>query len=286
MPLTISVNAGPDAQSSTVTVSGTDLHIITDGERAAFNIEDASLKSAVAAYFGEAPDDAFLCSPTPWGDLYQTYGWQQVQTTLAVQSATILGVSGNPAILSSQIFKNDSSIPADFNTGITQEVAVGTESNWTNSSALEVGQTISYEIGFLGSGAGGETSMSFTETWEEGGSESETVTLGTSSGVVVTLQPGQAVEAELEASKGVLQVQIVYQLTLAGVTAINYGDTYKDHHFWGLDINAVMQAGGLPTSIVTTETLSVDFYANSQIILKDPSGNVVNTLVMGAAAGK
>jgi hypothetical protein len=60
-------------------------------------------------------------------------------------------------------------------------------------------------------------------------------------------------------------------LTLAGDTAINYSDPYQGHHFWGLDINAVMQAGGLPTSIITTEVLSVNFYANSQIILKDAS---------------
>jgi len=110
----------------------------------------------------------FLCSPTPWNDLYTTYGWPQVQTLLAVQSATILGVTSTPSIVATQTFENSSSTPADFDCGITQEVVTTTESNWSDTSTVEIGQTISYEIGFLGSGAGGETSLNYSQAWETG----------------------------------------------------------------------------------------------------------------------
>ena len=275
MPITISLNAGQDVTSSSVTASGSVQHVITDSERTAFNIQDAALKSAVAAYFGQGPDDAFVCSPTPWNDLYHTYGWPQVQTLLTVQSATILSETSTTAVLASQIFQNTSNVAADFNCGITQEVSLTTESSWSNTSAVEISQTISYELSFLGSGAGGETALSYTETWETAGSQSENVTLGTNSGVTVTLQPGQSVESVLTASKGVLKVQVVYQLSLSGDTAINYGDTFKGHHFWGLDINAVMAAAGQPTTITSTEVVEIDFYTNSKIVLKDPSGAVM-----------
>lgn len=277
MPITISLNVGPDASSSSVIASGSVQHIITDSERTAFNIQDAALKSAIAIHFGQAPDDAFVCSPTSWGDLYQIYGWPQVQTLLSVQSATILGETSEPVILASENFENSSGVAGEFNCGITQEVAVTTESNWSNTSAVEIGQAISYEISFLGSGAGGETSMSYSETWEQGDYKSESVTLGTSSGVAVTLQPGQLVEAELIASRGVLKIQIVYQLTLAGDTAINYSDTYQGHHFWALDINSVMAAAGNPTTITSTETIEIGFYANPKIVLKDLNSNVMAT---------
>ncbi|NCS36269.1 MAG: follicular epithelium yolk protein subunit [Microcystis aeruginosa G11-01] len=281
MAISVSINAGQDANSSSVTATGSIQHIINDTERTAFNIQDAALKSAVATYFGQAPNDAYVCSPTPWGDLYQTYGWPQIQTLFSVVSASILGVTSEPTIVASQIFQNSSSVPAEFNCGITQEVSVTTESNWSNSSTVEVGQTISYDISFLGAGAGGETSLSYSETWEQGGSESESVTLGSSSGVTVTLQPGQSVVSELTASKGKLTVQIVYQQTLSGVTAINYGNTYKGHHFWALNINAVMSAAGYPTTITTTETIEIDFYANSKIVLKDPQGQAIASFVVG-----
>ncbi|HEX8834273.1 MAG TPA: hypothetical protein VF719_08730 [Abditibacteriaceae bacterium] len=285
--ISISISAGPDAASSSVTATGYVQHIITDSERTAFNIQDASLKNAVNTFFGEAPDDAFLCSPTPWGDLYATYGWPQVQTQLSVQSATIIGVTSDPVIVATQIFENQSSVPADFNCGITQEVSVTAETNWSESSEVAVGQTISYDISFLGSGAGGETSLSFTETWESGGSESESVTLGTSSGVSVTLQPGQSVESQLTASQGKLMVQIVYQLSIiaGGVTAVNYSDTYQGHHFWALDLQGTMNSVALPISITTTETIEVDFYANSKIVLVTPQGETLKTIPMGATAG-
>lgn len=282
MAITIGINAGPDAASSSVTATGSIQHIITDSERSAFNIQDAALKSAVNTYFGSAPDDAYVCSPTPWNDLYSTYGWPQVQTYLTVQSATILGVTSTPTILGKQSFQNTSNQTASFNCGITQEVGVTAETNWSNTSAVEIGQSISYGVSFLGAGAEGETSMSFSQTWEQGGSQSETVTLGMSSGVSVDLAPGQAVEAELTASRGTLTVQVVYQLTLSGDTAINYGDTFKGHHFWGLDINAVMSAAGYPTTITTTETITVAFYANSRIVVSNPTAGVVAAFVGGA----
>jgi hypothetical protein len=285
MPIAVSVNAGANAASSTVTTTGSVQHIITDAERAAFKIDDAGLKAALAIFKGQAPDDAFVCSPTPWGDLYSTYGWPQVQTLLSVQSSTILEVTSVPTTVASQRFENTSGVAAEFNCGITQAVTVGTESTWSQSTAVGIGQTISYEIGFLGSGAGGETSLTYEETWEKGGSESESVTLGTSSGLTVTLQPGQSVEADLIASRGVLKVQVVYQLTLTGYVAMNYSTPFNGHHFWAAEVNAVMAAAGYPTSIVSTETIEIDYYANSTITLKNPAGQVLRSFVVGARPG-
>lgn len=281
MSISVSINAGKDERSSNVSVTGSIQHIINDTERTAFNIQDAALKKAVATYFGKAPDDAYVCSPTPWKDLYKRYDWPQVQTLFSVVSASILGVTSKPVIVASQTFENTSNVSAEFDCAITQEVSVTAESNWSNASTVEVGQTISYGISFLGAGGAGETSLGYSQTWEQGGSESESVTLGTSSGVTVTLQPGESVESELTASRGKLTVQIVYQQTLSGFTAINYGDRYQGHHFWALDINDVMSAAGYPTAITTTETIEIDYYANSKIVLKNPQGQSVASFIVG-----
>jgi hypothetical protein len=288
MPITISINAGQDQKSSSVTASGSVQHIITPSERTAFKIEDAALKAAVAkslGQFGRAPDDAYLHSPTPWNDLYATYGWPQVQTLLAVQSATILGITSNPEIIATKNFKNTSSVPGTYHCDITQEVSSTHESNWSDTSAVEISQTISYEISFLGSGGGGETAFSYTETWEKGGSDSESVTLGTSSGVDVELQPGEEVDAELTASRGELKVQIVYQLSLAGDVAANFSKRWAGHHFWAYDVNSVMAAAGYPTTITSTQTITVGFYSSSSIVLKNAAGQTVMALPTAAKPG-
>lgn len=275
MGIEISVKAGTDAASSSVNASGSVQHIITDKERKTFNIEDKSLKNAVGKYFGKNPNDAYLHSPTPWDDLYKTYGWDQVQTILVVKSATVIGITSEPVIVATKTFSNKSTKKATFDASISDQVTNTTESNWSETDSIEVSQTISYGIEFLGCGsAGGSTSMTYNHSWGQGGSESKSIDIGTTSGVSVELNPGESVEAVLSASRGVMKVRIVYKAYLTGSTAVNYNPTYKDHHFWGLNIGSVMSAANLPNIEEFTEDIEIGYYSNAQIELRDPAGQV------------
>ena len=210
MGIEISIKAGADAATSSVSASGSVQHIITDKERKTFGIEDSGLKSAVEKYFGKKPNDAYLHSPTPWDDLYKTYGWSEVQTILDVKSAKITEITSEPVIVATKKFVNSSSKKATFDASISDQVTNTTESNWSQTDTIDVGQKITYDVSFLGAGGGGETSMSYSHSWGQGGSESKSITVGSSSGVSVELEPGESIEAVLSASRGVMKVRIVY----------------------------------------------------------------------------
>jgi hypothetical protein len=255
--ITVSIVAGTDAAHSSVNATGSVQHIITDKEVGSFGIQDGALKNAIGKYFGKNPNDAYLHSPTPWNDLYKTYGWAEVQTVLVVQSAQLTGITSEPVVVATKSFTNQSSKKATFDASISDQVSNTTESNWSSTNSIEVGQKITYNVGFLGTGGGGETSMTYNHTWGQGGSESKSVTVGSSSGVSVELDPGESIEAQLTASRGVMKVRITYKAYLTGNTAINYNPTFKDHHFWALDIGGVMQAGGINNSIQFTEDIEV-----------------------------
>lgn len=280
----ISIHAGLTADTSNVTASGIDQHVITDTEVNSFGITDGALKNAIGKYFGQNPNDAYLHSDTPWGDLYRTYGWPQVQTILVPESATITGITSQPTIVATQVFSNDSKVKGTFNVGISQQVANTTSNTWSKSDTITVGQKISYKVSFLGTGGGGETSFSYSHTWGESKTETLTVTVGTSSGVSVTLDPGQSVSAQLTASRGTMKIRIVYKAYLIGDTAINYNPTYKGHHFWALDIGSVMAAGGIQNIQRFTEDIEVGFYTNSKIELKDGAGNLMHEFLATAKA--
>lgn len=267
MAITVQIIASDTAEHSQVYASGSVVHVITDQEREKFGITDGPLKEAIRAYFGKSPNDAYVKSPTPWNDLYATYGWPQVQTYLSVIDSKILGITSEPVILGSQVFENTSDTPATFNANITDQVSESVETNWSETYGFEVGQTISYGVEFSGVSIGGETSMSFSSQFGVGGSQSTEVTVSMGSGVSVEIPAHQSRTAQLSASRGTMQVQITYAVTLSGDTAINYNPTYKDHHFWALPINAVMQAGGIKTSYPMTETIEVGYYANGKIVL-------------------
>ncbi|MFZ0495692.1 MAG: hypothetical protein WBE80_16375 [Methylocella sp.] len=284
MGIEVSIKAGADAATSSVNASGSVQHIITDTERKTFGIQDAGLKNAVGKFFGKEPNDAYLHSDTPWGDLYKTYGWPEVQTVLVVESATIRGITSEPVIVATKTFTNKSKVKATFNAGISDQVSNTSTSSWSQTDTITVGQKFTYKVEFLGAGGGGETSLSYSHAWGEGGSESKSITVGSQTGVSVSLDPGESVEAQLTASRGVMKVRITYKAYLIGVTAINYNPTYKDHHFWALDIGGVMAAAGLPLTKQFTEDIEIGYYSNSKIELKDAKGGVKATFSSAAKA--
>jgi hypothetical protein len=283
MAIDISIRAGLTADTSSVSASGSVQHVITDTEVNSFGLQDGNLKNAVGRYFGQNPNDAFLHSDTPWNDLYRTYGWPQVQTVLVVDSATIIGITSEPTIIAQQTFSNDSKVKGTFNVGISQQVANTSSSSWSQTNTITVGQKFTYKVEFLGTGGGGETSLSYAHSWGETTGESTTITVGTQSGVSVPLDPGQAVQAQLTASRGTMKVRIVYKAYVTGSTAINYNPTFKDHHFWGLDIGSVMGSAGIQNLMTFTEDIEIGFFTNSKIVLNDPSGQPLKTAFMAEA---
>ncbi len=267
----IKIVAGQDAKSSSVSATGYFSEVVTDDDRSKFKIEDSALKNAVKAHFGKKPNDAYVKSKTPWGDLYHKYSWTQVHRVTRVHSAKILEISSEPSVLSKKTLKNNSDIHgATFNASISETVSNTTESNWSEEDSISVGQSFSYDVSFLGSGGGGETSLEYTHTWGQGGSESQNISVGSQQGVTVTLDPGQSVVAQLNASRGKMKIEIVYEIYLTGTTAINYNPKYKGHHFWDLGISGVMNSGGIKNKFLVTEVIEVGYYSDGEVVL----GNV------------
>lgn len=263
----IQIVAGADAKSSSVKVSGRISEVITDDDRGNFNINDSQLKNAINAYFGKKPNDAYVKSKTPWGDLYSKYNWTEVHRNVRVHSAKIVEVTSKPTVLSKKTLVNNSNVAGTFGASISESVSNSTESNWSSEDSFSVSQSFSYDVSFLGAGGGGETSMEYTHTWGQGGSESQDITVGSEQSVSVYLEPGQSVVAQLNASRGQLKVEIVYEVYLSGSTAINYNPKYKGHHFWDLSIGSVMRSGGISNSYLVTETIEVGYYSNGEVVL-------------------
>lgn len=270
MGIDVLITAGPDGKSSAVKATGSVQHVITDEERGTFKLGDSQLKDAVNAYFGKRPNDAYLSSPTPWGDLYKTYNWSQVQTILYVESAEILGITSQPVIVKTQEFSNQSSKTGTFNVSITEQVSNTSTSNWSVGGTLTIGQKITYGINFIAEGKG-ETSLSYSQSWGIGGSHSKTITVGSTSGVTIELGPGESIIAALSASRGELSVRLRYKAYLIGSTAVNYNPTYKGHHFWSLPLSSVMASGGITNSSKSVEDIKIGYYSNSKVELTDKS---------------
>lgn len=270
MGIDVKIVAGPDQGSSSAEVSGSIQHIITPEERVTFGLSDTQLKNAVGKYFGKNPKDAYLSSPTPWGDLYKTYGWEQVSVVLVPVKAEILGITSNPTIIKTQEFVNSSSVTATFNVGISETLSNTSTSSWSTGGTLSVEEKISFSVTIEGiASVGGEYRMAYDQSWGIGGKESKEVSVGSTQGLTVELKPGESVVSELTASRGEMNVLVYYDAYLKGYAAVNYDPTFKDHHFWALPISEVMSAAGISNSVKSNQTISIGYYSNGQVELKD-----------------
>ncbi|KFX05878.1 hypothetical protein KP22_08425 [Pectobacterium betavasculorum] len=265
MTMRINVIIQENIENSVVNGSGITSGIITDVERRTFNLEDTQLKRACGLLVGKEPTDAFLRSPTPWNDLFVTYNWAQTQRNTSVRTARFVGHNAVPELVSEKELVNNSSIGATFNANLSTTVSNTVSSSWSSSHSISVGQEIEYKI----LGIGGSTSFDYTHEWGVGGEQSQTIELSTGAGVEVYLEPGQAVSAQMVASRGNAQVAIEYLSYLTGGAAMNYYPRYDGHHFRWRAISRIMDVGGISNQVITRENLNISVYSSARLELID-----------------
>lgn len=291
MAMNVEIYTDPATNENRANVSGVSTEVISDDSILAFRLHSAALKPAIAKYLQPSdkflqilayPTDVFLRSPTPWNDLYSSYNWAQVQQNLIPLSATILESTSSPSILKKSQLENESSSEAWFDSSITQTVSNTVSSSWSQSHKISVGQKITYSFK-LGDSAsvGGETSFSYDHTWGSEESKSQTVTLGSSDGTRVLLQPNEKRLVELSADRGTLKVRVQYRASLTGLMAVNYKKKYKGHHFYGFKVANVMAANAISNSLQNTQDLTFEYYTNAKIVLKDLKGKTMESFDLG-----
>lgn len=276
--LTVSIAAGEDLAHSLVSAYGSTTHVVTDLEAGSFKVDNANLKRAfgihhAGMYGGKEPSEVELK-----GKQHKSYKEPDVSTYLKVLKSEILGISSDPVIVAKKTFTNNSSKTATFDASISDQVANTTSNTWSNSNTIQVGQSISYGISFLGSGGGGETSFSYSHTWGQSKTESQMVTVGSSSGFSIVLDPGESVQAQLVASRGTMKVRVTYEANLYGRAYARYHwNIFKPDQVWISPIGGVMNSGGLPNSIIITEDIEVGYYSNATVEIHDTAGQLLLT---------
>lgn len=253
----------------TLKYSGIEVNVITDDDIKLFKIENENLIEALKQHYGRRPKNVYLKSPTPWGDLYKTYKWEQVTTVLSIKSARVKGITKRPVVVLSQDFENLSDSPVKVNTGITHSIENTLTTSWSKNNEFTVSQEISYDVNVLFAKVEGTTGFSYTSNWGVSEEISETATIGTNSGMETDLKPGQAVTAVLSATAGYLDIEVVHKASLRGNVAVNFKKELKGHHFWGPQIENVLKSGGINNEITTVETIRFGFHVDASLKVYD-----------------
>lgn len=257
MGIDISLKVGLNGESSTISASGNIIEKINDNNIKAFGLDRDSVTKIVTQNYKEF-------NPLLGPPLIIQY--DNVNTNIDVIDADILGITSQPIIVKTQEFVNNSDVEGTFNVSITDSVSNTSTNTWNTGGSITITQKISYGLIF---GASGETSMSYTQSWGIGGSESRTYTIGSTSGVTAKLQPGQAIVAQLSASRGVLKAQINYNASCSGeLVYIGFSGMVEK-----IPVSKLIQLGNLSNSIKSSEIMEVGYYSNSKVELRKKENN-------------
>jgi hypothetical protein len=246
------------------------IRLTTDADRKLFGMTDSSVKAAIGKFFGKTPDDVFYNDPTKWGNLYEQYGWPPITLTLRPVSAVFTGIDVTDSALAKHEVTNDTGKVVQVDVSFTTQKDNTAETNWSQTSSLSVTQSVSFGIKFFGA----DTSISFSQDWQQGGSKTQTISVGSSVSIFYELDPGETVIVTNWGDTGSATVRVTYQASLSGLVFANYGNKYKDHHFWGLDVNGVLNALGVVNRIEILQNMKL----NSYLYTRTSVGNPINTL--------
>lgn len=267
--IVINIAAGNNKSDVRINYSGVDVDIIGDREIELFHLDSFTLKRAVKKKYDVVPRDVFLRSPTPWGDLYKTYKWQEVTRVLEVKSAKLKHSAVKSVVVLSQDFENSINNPIKVNAGISQTVENTIATTWSRTQETTFSQEIEYNLNVILAKLSGTTSFSYTSTVGKSQEKSESVTVGTTTSMEVELKPGQSVSAVLSANRYNLEVEVVYAVTLKGQVAVNFRKPYKGHHFYGPSIGSVLKSGGLDTEVTVVENIELGLFTDASLRVYD-----------------
>jgi hypothetical protein len=275
MAISINITVGENAGSTTVQAIGEDTGPVEAGEIANLNLSDPA--GLIAAYLGAFPTTVFFSDPCndgqPW---YGEFGWDPVTVTRRATGATIKSITTTPYVASTQSCVNTTNETMEFTPSLSQHVTNTVSSTSSESQAVSVSQEISYEIGFLGTGASGATSISYSKTWENSYTKSTDEGFSLNLGAAIPVPPGETMVAELMLSRGTVVIEIGYLLSLSGRIAAGYYHEFRGHHIFGVPVDWLLTNAKFPTTVTATETLTIDFYANASIVVRNGAQQIVH----------
>ena len=231
--------------------------------------------------------------PEDWRDRYRASGARGVQQVRRPTRTQIVSQSFQTVGLNSQVCDNSAgNDPLTCTTSLTRTVAntVSTASHWSVSATVR--QEINYRVGSSASpaGVGGSTSLSFTGTYGQDNSRSETVTVAAQNQASVTVPAGKTTTMELSATHGSITAEVDYSASYEGDVVLfchcndgAYADTGGLHpceaQMLGPHSLASLYDGSLPVPSVSPvsvrqvdighvelrETISTDLYNRARV---------------------
>ncbi|KAI8433550.1 hypothetical protein MSG28_015576 [Choristoneura fumiferana] len=264
----IDIHASETMRESDIAVKGSLQKVITPTDITSFQLTESVLKNGVYKLTDtqkRVPTNVYIKSPTPWHDLYKTYGWKQVNTVIKPVKTNIVYIEKETDVVLNRKIVHGGSEPSEHKVTLPTKVENNVTSYW-NKDTKPFKADIEYNINF--DGIGNLTKFNLNSTWNTNLFKRD-VGVVSPSVVQFSLEPNQNSSVTLTATKVTVNVQVEHMAILDGIVVANFEEAINGHHFYAYDIGSVMDAANLSDIITTKEDIVIQFYADSKVIVED-----------------
>lgn len=272
--ININVECGRNERDVKVTYSGRNSRLVKDAELSLFGIREDQI---IRHYAPEISiDDLIDCDiflPISYNnqtlcDQFAQNNLCPVYTIFEVKSAEVVEITSEPSIVHIQEFENKFSNKIKVNTGINQSVQTSITRSWTNSTGTEYSRDVQCGLNIKFFSLSGGKTYSYTSSFGESFEKTETVTIGSTSGVEMELNPGQACSAVLTANRGYINIKVTYIAHLNGAVIV-YSNL--------LPVDDLFKTAEKVNEKTFIEIIKIGYYTNASLKVYDKlSGALMN----------
>lgn len=227
--MTVYINIDKNSVIAKGDFDGGNSHVIYDSELRAFGLDDdAAIKNSIEQNMGAKPQYVWFKNPTKPCDrenMYTDFKWPEVHVNLNFLTAELLSQETKIVSKNHYTYENHSSVPATYSASVDYTNVDTLTHSSTTSDAWKAGASLKVKIFAVEAGVTFDYTHSLSTTDTHTTQTSIVVKAATS----LVLQPGQAICIDLICREVKSKVKMIYNASLSGGAAIEYGYWYKNH---------------------------------------------------------
>ncbi|CAH2217059.1 jg4490 [Pararge aegeria aegeria] len=187
--ITINITVASSKGGIILHFGGRDTKLISDKEVNIFNITDVNLKRGIRVEFGDTPNDVYLKDPTPYGNLYQKFKWQQVNREIIVKSASVLDIINENIVLTVHEHINNATRELKIPIKIFENVENTFKSSWSKNGLPDDEIYYDINIDFFN-----EKKINFENKWRNDSLRTASLLFGYQTAGKINIAPGYLCE--------------------------------------------------------------------------------------------
>ncbi|XP_050684700.1 uncharacterized protein LOC126979435 [Leptidea sinapis] len=260
--ININIKIASCKENLNISYSGADEELLSENDRALFNITHEKLKQGIRKELGRYPVDVFVRDPTPYNNLYEKYNWKQVTRNVRVKNVIVYDIiNENVEVKRINHINNTSrTINADVSVFVKNEVIVSTE--WSQkgySGVFLFNLCINSDL----------QKHKMNTKWKKNETISTSLKFGASKNGYVIIKPSETVIKLLMAKNTIILLKIDYATSLTGSVIANYEPVYGKYHFWAMSVAKIMKINKIKNEIVTSELIEIKCLTDPNIQVLD-----------------